>query len=159
MSQAFNRIDHTRPGLPDALNVNFGIAQANLDEIRQDVSDLEGNHTVTLTAGQQLEAPRILTMDSQGRAIHADSGQVSHADRIIGLGPAAVPAGGTVDVLVTGVHSDTALWSWDVTKPIWLGTDGDLTQTPPTSGHSTVVAMALSATKIFVSPRPSVILA
>jgi hypothetical protein len=49
-------------------------------------------------------------------------------------------------------------WNWDITKPIFIGINGLLTQTPPNSGFSCIIAYPVTTTKIFINKQEFFIL-
>lgn len=93
-----------------------------------------------------LSALRVVCLNDSNALILADSSTLSHAFRLVGLLQVALNSG-TATPLVRGIVSD-ASWSWDTSKPIWLGTAGFLTQTPPLTGFQVQVATPLTTNTI-----------
>lgn len=93
-----------------------------------------------------LSALRVLALNSNNQLVLADSGTPDHAFRLVGLLQQAISSG-TATPLIRGVVSDSN-WAWELTKPIWLGTQGQLTQTAPTVGFLAQVATPLNSTQI-----------
>ena len=110
------------------------------------------NVDVSLTAGVNLSALRAVTTDANGNAVYASNDTKNNAV-VVGLTSAAATAGNAVSVRTAGIVED-ANWAW--TKgPVFLGTNGALTQTAPTGGSIIVqVARAITATKIAVDIEP-----
>lgn len=80
-------------------------------------------------------------------AILLSSTDPDGANRCAGITLTAALKDAELIVLSSGVLSDSS-WSWIDDRPIYCGTDGRLTQTPPETGFSQIVAIPLSATKI-----------
>ena len=93
-----------------------------------------------------LSALRVVCLNDSNALILADSSILSHAFRLVGLMQIAVSTG-TATPLVRGILSDGS-WNWDTSKPIWLGTAGFLTQTPPVTGFQVQVATPLTTNTI-----------
>jgi hypothetical protein len=101
---------------------------------------------VSLTAGANLSALRAVTSDANGDAVYASNDTLANA-QVIGITETAASSGAAVAIRTSGLMSD-ANWAW--TKgTIYLGTNGQLTQTAPSGGAFVVhVARALTATTI-----------
>lgn len=72
-----------------------------------------------------------------------------HIHKIFGLSVNAVSAGEKVRVRYDGSIYESS-WNWDLTKPIYLGMDGTLIQTPPTIGFIKVIANVISINTILL---------
>lgn len=101
---------------------------------------------ISLTASVSLSALRAVTTDSNGDAVYASNDTLANA-QVIGITSNAANAGNGVTIKTSGILTD-ANWSW--TKgTVFLGTNGTLTQTPPTGGAIVVhVGRALTATTL-----------
>ena len=113
-----------------------------------------GDAVTTATASINLSALRAVILDNAGQFAYADSGTPSHAYRVAGILPYAVPQDAEGVAYRLGEISD-AVWSWTRGSPIFLGTNGQLTQTPPATGILLVLAQPISPTVInLVQPVP-----
>lgn len=126
------------------LNVNnetitLNIESGGLVAVSQDL---------TMTAGESLSALRAVTTDGSGNAVYASNDTLANA-QVVGITLGAASAGASVGVKTFGTMTDAG-WTW--TKgAVYLGTNGQLTQTAPTSGAIVVqVGRALTATQLFV---------
>lgn len=101
-----------------------------------------------MTAGGSLSALRAVTTNSAGEAVYASSASIATA-QVVGITLGAASSGQQVGVKTFGPMVD-ANWNW--TKgPVYLSTNGQLTQTAPTGGAIVVqVGRALTATQLFV---------
>lgn len=107
-----------------------------------------------LTAGVSLSALRAVTTNSSGEAIYASNNTLGNA-QVVGITMGAASSGAQVGVKTFGPLSD-ASWNW--TKgPVFLGTNGALTQTAPSGGAIIVqVGRALTATQLFVDVETTI---
>lgn len=110
------------------------------------------NVDLSMTAGVNLSALRAVTTDGSGNAVYASNTSLSNAV-VVGITETAANAGNAVSVRTAGIMTD-AYWAW--TKgPVFLGTNGTLTQTAPTSGAIVVqIGRAITATKLQVDIEP-----
>jgi hypothetical protein len=116
-----------------------------------------GQLTEPIVAATSLSALRVVTLDDSGQLIYADSGNLNHAFALIGILPAAVGLGNSIAVLTDGSLSDTN-WNWNPRVPIFLGSNGQLTQTVPSSGFLVQVARAIAPTLIdFEIQQPEIL--
>lgn len=127
-----------------AVNVNnetivLDIQSGGLIAVSQDL---------TLTSGVNLSALRAVTTNSSGEAVYASNATLADA-QVVGITLGAASSAQQVGVKTFGPMSD-ANWNW--TKgAVYLGTNGQLTQTAPTGGAVIVqVGRALTATQLFV---------
>lgn len=126
-------------------NVRVGVATGGLVPLNVDVS---------LVAGVNLSALRAVTTDSNGRAVYASPATLSDAV-VVGITSTAANALDAVSVRTAGIVDDGS-WSW--TKgPVFLGTNGTLTQTAPTGGLIICqVGRALGPTKLQIDVEPTI---
>jgi len=120
-------------------NITLNIESGGLVAVSQDLQ---------LTAGVSLSALRAVTTNSSGEAIYASNDTLGNA-QVVGITMAAASSGAQVAVKTFGPMSDAG-WNW--TKgAVYLGTNGQLTQTAPSGGAIIVqVGRALTATQLFV---------
>ena len=118
-------------------NVTLEIASGGLVPLVADLS---------LNAGEALSALRAVTSDANGDAVYASNDTLANA-QVIGITETAASSGASVAIRTSGLMTDPN-WNW--TKgTIYLGTNGQLTQTAPSGGAFVVhVARALTATTI-----------
>lgn len=110
-----------------------------------------GSTSVRVKAGADIGGHRVVTLDEQGRATYADHTLMRDANRILGLTIHAAVSGADIDVLRDGDAVEPS-WSWDLSKPIYLGQDGTLVQQiAPESAFTLIVGFPISATKMYFS--------
>lgn len=104
-----------------------------------------GGASVQRTAGSGLSALRaVYELDGLVRALGADD--AVHIDLLLGITLTAAQAGEPVNVQRLGAIEDSG-WNW-VPGRVFLGANGALTQTPPTSGFDVLIGSATSPTRI-----------
>lgn len=104
-------------------------------------------------AAYAISGHRIVTLDEHGAAIYASSAIPAHANRVIGMTENAAAAGDDLNIKKIGKLVEPS-WNWQLDKPVYLGADGFLTQTPPavpTAEFSLVVGFPASATSLFIN--------
>lgn len=87
-----------------------------------------------------------------GGVVHFDKDTPAHAGLCRGIVRATVSSGSPAYVLLHGPITNQS-WAWTPLLPIYVGTDGQLTQTRPTSGLVQEVAKAESTTRIFIEVK------
>lgn len=90
-----------------------------------------------------------------GGVEYADSADVDHIGRVLGITLGAVTAGNPADIIVSGEVVE-ASWNF-VNGAVYVGSNGLLTQSPPSSGFSQIVGVATSATSLVVSLKLAVV--
>lgn len=107
---------------------------------------------VECVAGEALSGHRAIAVVS-GEAVYADKDTAGHRGLVRGVTTGAVSEGGTARIQVYGPLVEPS-WTWTPGGPIYVGTSGALTQTVPTSGWLQQIAVADTATQIFIDPQP-----
>lgn len=116
-----------------------------------------GGSALTVTAGMALGGHRLVVLNGAGVAIYADRTEPTHVGKVLGMTLGAIADGDSGDVLRAGEVVEPS-WNWTLDAPVFLGTSGQLTQTPPLTGFSLIVGFPVSTTKLFVSLREPLIL-
>ena len=107
-----------------------------------------GGAAVQRLAGETLSALRVV-YELNGQVFLLSSADADHIDLLLGLALTAAAAGTATNIQLIGAVDDAA-WSW-TPGPIWLGTNGALTQTPPASGFDVRLGAAVSATRVILN--------
>lgn len=113
-------------------------------------------NSVLVTATTAIGGNRAVMGDGAGSIAYADSSNLAHRGKCIGLTMTAASAGGTVEIAVSGDVTEPT-WNWSL-GPVYLGTNGLLTQTVPTSGYIQVIGTAMSPTRMTISIQQPIIL-
>lgn len=119
-----------------------------------------GDSTSSYVAGAAVSGHSVLTMDSNGEAIYADSTNPTHADSLIGVSTGAAAQGDTVYVKNFGLVQHQG-WSLTPGEPVFLGTGGQITQTAPTTPGAFVkqLGRAQSTTSFVLNIQPAIFIA
>ena len=106
-----------------------------------------------LTAAMALSGHRAIAVDASGNAIYADQTD-ARAHTVYGVSTGAAEAGTQVTLQRDGpMDWPAAGLTPDV--PLFLGTDGALTQVAPITGWARQIAVAVAADRIVVSIGPA----
>ncbi|WP_261365333.1 collagen-like protein [Anatilimnocola floriformis] len=84
-----------------------------------------------------------------GKAVHADKDTSSHAGVVRGILLNAPAQNATARIQIYGPLTHDG-WTWTPTGDIYIGNDGQLTQTQPVTGFIRRIAVADTATRIFI---------
>lgn len=116
---------------------------------------ITANSEVTLIAGQNLSALRAVTVNNSNEAVYASDSNVASAT-LIGLTSNAASIGFSVNIKTHGLVTDLS-WSWNK-GPVFVSTNGTLTQTAPSNGAIIAqIGRALAPTMLFVDIDPILI--
>jgi hypothetical protein len=125
-------------------------------EVREVLSDgllpppmPSGGTGVVRLAGEEISALRGV-YELQGQVFYLDQADDAHINLYLGVTVSSAQAGGEVIVQRSGTIDD-ASWNWTVGQDVFLGSDGFLTQTAPTTGWQLVVGSAPAATRLNIS--------
>lgn len=117
-----------------------------------------GNATdVVYPAGEAIGGHRCVVVGSDGKVYYASQQELTHMNKVLGITTGAVAMGANATIRAFGEMTEPS-WNWTLDKPIFLGLNGLLTQTPPTTGFSLIIAFPTSATKIFVEIKDPILL-
>ena len=149
----------TPAGLPESGFVYLYLKEnilCSLDELGNETAVSGGDGSVApneevkaFVAGATIGGHRIVIIQDNGTVNYADNSDLTHKTRIIGITTGAVAQEAIGHVRTYGVLVEPT-WNWTMGIPIWLSTNGQLTQTPPTTGFLLEIGYPLSATSIFV---------
>jgi hypothetical protein len=108
------------------------------------VSTAIGGHRIVVSIG--------------GQVAYADAANAAHRGHVLGMTLNAASAGGTVQIQSGGEVLEPT-WTWTVDGVVYLGSNGVLTQTPPTPpSFLQVVGFAVAADRLFLNLLPPFIL-
>lgn len=104
-------------------------------------------------AGQVLGGNRAVTTNSSGQLVYPDLALES--SRVYGITTHSAVQGELVEVQITGTQTEPS-WSWNVNLPVFVGLNGTLTQTIPTTGQVLAVGYPQSPVKLFIDRQPPI---
>jgi hypothetical protein len=116
------------------------------------------NLTVTKTAGETISAGKAVYADTSTVVKLSDHSVVAR-QKCIGIAKTAATAGNPLEVIVDGTFTDAIFSGFTLNEPVFVGTSGTLTQTPPTSGVLLEIGYYLGENKIEVEIKRPIILA
>lgn len=112
---------------------------------------------VTKTAGVDLGGHRIVVVDDAGLLDYANSTNMLHFAKVLGMTTGAVAAGASATVATGGEITEPS-WNWTLDQEVFLGTNGQMTQTPPSTGFSITIGFPTAATKLFIKIGTPIVL-
>lgn len=127
-----------------ALHFTAGMSENDLSQV---VSKIQ--------YGETISALKVVYINNS-KVYIASSGEVSQSFKIFGIAITTADVDEFGYIQRIGEMSDNS-WNWNVSKPIFLGENGSLTQIPPTTGFVCQVAIPVSNTKIIVSIKLEVL--
>jgi len=116
-----------------------------------------GDAITQAPASVELSALRAVILTDAGELAYASSNNTAHAFRYAGVLPYGYSQGDTAIAYRLGEIAD-AVWSWTRGSPVFLGTNGFLTQTAPSTGFLLIVGTPASATKLILNPSDPIFL-
>ena len=145
-----------------ALDVTVGsdleieITENTLDVTLGEIVEITNNYgsdTVAVTAAENLGGHRIVTVEGY----YASKDTATDKNKVLGMTTGAASIGSEATVQVSGFIEESS-WNWNVDLPVFLSTDGQLTQSAITSGFSLIVGKPRTATNMFISISEPIIL-
>jgi hypothetical protein len=116
-----------------------------------------GSSMVNYTAGDNLGGHKAVILNSSEKVFYADSSNLIHLNKIIGITTRAAVVNTSVEIQTFGELVEPS-WNWDTSKPLFIGTNGLLTQVVPQTGFIQQAATIISPTKIFINIQPAIIM-
>lgn len=155
--------------MPDVIALESTVDVVEVVEIHTVVEESDSPVTVVTEAGQgppgppgpsgvaiytrqstgALSAMRVVWEGETGAVSVLDSSDEDHIDLLCGLTLTATSDAGQVTVQRTGAVDDLA-WNWTLGR-VYLGADGALTQSPPSTGFDVLVGVAVSPTRLILN--------
>lgn len=138
----------------DSLTISdaFDIIKPEFQEVQQSVSISNtyniDNSTFIGVANVSLGGHRVVVVFDSS-IDYADKDNPSHTQIVSGITTSAVNIGEDVLVTISGDVEEVS-WTWELNKPIFLGNNGLMTQTVPSTGFLLQIGYPVSATKMIV---------
>lgn len=112
--------------------------------------------SIPMIASINISIHTVVAPDGTGGVVYATNDNISQVGKPMGLAFNSALAGDTV-IVVTAGEVDEPTWNWQPGE-VYLGINGMLTQTPPTSGILQVVGVALTPTRLSVGIQLPILL-
>lgn len=107
-------------------------------------------------AGATINGHRVVTR-TVGLIYHADKDTIAHQSQVLGMSLNAGAITDNINIITMGYVIEPS-WSWTPDIALFLGTDGQMTETRPTTGFLLQVAQSISATEIWVDIKTAIYL-
>lgn len=147
--------------MTDRLSATFRIIGADINVLKKAVAtggngSSSGGTGAQITVQSAVSGHKLVSIIG-GNMVYADSTNLAHIGKISGLTTNAADAGGTVVISDYGPITESS-WTFTPDLPLYVGTNGVMTQTPPETGFSQIVGYAITSTTIFLNFQPPIIL-
>ena len=117
-----------------------------------------GASVATYTAGEALGGHRVVKADAAGQAVYATNTDLP-SQHLLGVTTGAASMGAAVSVQRFGDMIEPS-WSWTPNLPIFLGTNGLLTQAYPAGASLVIiVGFAITPTSVMLAVREPIAIA
>lgn len=113
----------------------------------------------TRAAAANVSGGKAVTLNAAGQCLHADGAKASMANSVVGISLNGGAPGADITIITNGGEIEETVWNWQANKPVFLGTDGALTQVAPTSGYLLVVGVAVGPTRMLVKIQQPIFIA
>lgn len=113
----------------------------------------------TRAAAVNVSGGKAVTLNAAGQCLHADGAKASMANSVVGISLNGGAPGTDITIITNGGEIEETVWNWQANKPVFLGTDGALTQVAPTSGYLLVVGVAVGPTRMLVKIQQPIFIA
>jgi hypothetical protein len=123
----------------------------------QGIPGVSGGLTLQYIAGYALGGHRMVVLNSASAAIYADNSIPAHASKVLGITTGAASLG-AMATIQTGGEMEEPAWNWVLDTPVWLSSNGLLTQFAPVTGFSQIIGFPITATKLFINLREPITL-
>lgn len=114
-----------------------------------DVYVLDKN-SVVLIAAQDLSGHRAVAVTTSALVDYADKDTPAHHSSVLGIINTAATIGSPVFIQTQGLITEPS-WNWTMDELIYLGNNGMLTQTYPTTGFLLKIGTVVDPTAIYVN--------
>ena len=109
-------------------------------------------------AGETISAGKAVYLDT-ATVVKLSDRSVTARQKCIGVAKTGATTGNPLEVITDGIFTDSIFSGFAINEPIWVGLNGVLTQTPPTSGVLLEAGYYLGENKIEVEIKRPIILA
>lgn len=116
-----------------------------------------GSGNLVHTAGEAIGGHRFVILDASEDLFYASNTVLADAEKVLGMTTNAAPIGGSATVQRSGELEEPS-WSWTLDTPIFLSSNGQMTQTRPSASGSFVlqVAFPITPTKVFIDLKQAI---
>ena len=101
-------------------------------------------------AGEDLSGQLVTVVGDDGKAYHADTTNLTHRPRVIGVTVGAISNGSTGGIQIFGLMTEPG-WNWTMEENIYFTAAGILTQVIPVIGFILAVGYPMSSISMFIN--------
>lgn len=141
------------PDIDAEIELQFQDPLSIVVEFEKFVSGPSGDAILQRQAGENISALRAV-YELNNEVFYLDPADSDHIELLLGISFTSAPAGQLLSVQRSGVMDDSG-WSW-IPGPIWLGSNGALTQSPPTTAYDVRIGAAVSTTRITLNIQDAI---
>ena len=119
-----------------------------------------GGTELSHIAATSISGHHAVLLNTDGQVEYATNTVPSHSRKVAGVSSNAAASGDTVSIVAYGKMEEPS-WNWDITKPVYLGDSGVLTQVTPSYPDAQfvlIIGFPLSSTRLFINPGISITL-
>jgi hypothetical protein len=116
---------------------------------------VSGGAAIVMLAGHAIGGHRAVRAFG-GYAIYADNQFLADANLVLGISTGAAMLREPVTIQTAGLLTEPT-WAWEPDAPVFVSQGGTLTQSPPTSGFSLIVGVAVTTTQIHIGAKSPII--
>lgn len=110
----------------------------------------ESNTTLSMVAGSNLNGHTVVITDSNAKVVNPVV--LADGDVLVGITTGAAIVDSVVEVQYTGTLVEPS-WNWTLGLPIFVGPNGTLTQTPPSTGVLQIIAYPILSNRILIDKQ------
>jgi hypothetical protein len=121
----------------------------SLIEVASPIIHETATYTLTLIAGENINGHRAVIVGSDGLAYLADSTDITHAGKVVGISTGAVTTGFEVNIQIAGKLTNPG-WGLTPNSNYFFNSNGVLTATMPT-GFVQIVGVAQDSDTLIVN--------
>ncbi len=136
------------------LIVQNGVAPSDAVNLQQVQTLISNSDVVTKVAAQTISALKAVAMNSSFELVYADATNTT-ALNFLGISITSGNTGLNVDVRLNGEIIDIS-WNW-IPGPVYLGFNGNLTQTLVTPGYVVEIGMATGNNRIVLNKMKTIL--
>ncbi len=140
--------------VPDSINISV-FASPVLAISLVEALTVNGNSTFAAIAGETLSGHMVVTMSAAKQVVKANTDIIM---AIAGITANAALQGSPVTIYRPGLITEPS-WSWIPGQPVYMGTNGVLTQTPPHIGVCLIMGYAIAPDAMIYEDTHPIILA
>jgi hypothetical protein len=116
-----------------------------------------GSNILFLEAGETISAHKLVYINNLGKAMIATSNGTYDESRCVGIARNAVTSGNIGAFIAFGEVTDP-IFTFPGGSDLFLGVNGSVTSTPPSSGYLTQVGNSLGSNKILINITKTIVL-